>query len=84
LESLEKLREFDPVSLIHLMSPTALLLIAGENDNLIPIEAVRNTFERAREPKSLSVLPISHFMPYKEPWLSKFADLATDWFRKYL
>ena len=25
LESLEKLREFDPVSLIHLMAPAALL-----------------------------------------------------------
>ena len=84
LESLEKLREFDPVSLIHLMSPTALLLIAGENDNLIPIEAVRDTFERAREPKSLTDLPITHFMPYKDPWLSKFADLATDWFRTHL
>lgn len=84
LESLEKLREFDPVSLIHLMSPTALLLIAGENDNLIPIEAVRETFERAREPKSLSVLPITHFVPYKDPWLSKFAELATDWFQTHL
>ncbi|MBW2710559.1 MAG: alpha/beta fold hydrolase [Deltaproteobacteria bacterium] len=39
LESLEKLREFDPVSLIHLMAPTALLLIPGENDNLIPSNA---------------------------------------------
>jgi uncharacterized protein len=84
LESLEKLREFDPVSLIHLMSPTALMLIAGENDNLIPIQAVRDTFERAREPKSLSVLPITHFVPYKDPWLSKSANLAIDWYRKHL
>lgn len=84
LESLEKLREFDPVSLIHLMSPTALLLIAGENDNLIPIEAVRATYERARKPKSLSILPITHFVPYKDPWLSKVAGLATDWFQKHL
>ena len=84
LESLEKLREFDPVSLIHLMSPTALLLIAGEHDNLIPIEAVRDAYKRACEPKSLSVLPITHFVPYKDPWLSKASDLATDWFHKHL
>lgn len=84
IESLEKLREFDPVSLIHLMAPTALLLIPGENDNLIPIEAVKEAFEKAREPKALSILPITHFLPYKDPWLSKAADLATDWFRKHL
>ena len=84
LESLEKVREFDPVSLIHLMAPTALLLIPGENDNLIPIEAVKEAYEKAREPKALSVLPITHFVAYKDPWLSKAADLATDWFRKHL
>jgi uncharacterized protein len=84
LESLEKLREFDPVSLIHLMAPTALLLIAGENDYLIPIEAVKDTYDKAREPKALSVLPITHFVLYKDPWLSKVAELATDWFQKHL
>lgn len=84
LESLEKVREFDPTSMIHLMAPTALLLIAGENDNLIPIATVKETYNRAQDPKSLSVLPITHFLPYKEPWLSKVAGLATDWFRNHL
>lgn len=84
LESLEKVREFDPVSLIHLMAPTALLLIAGENDTLIPLEEVKNTFTRAQEPKALSILPITHFESYKDPWLSEVAGLAKDWFRKHL
>jgi len=84
LESLEKVREFDPTSLIHLMAPTALLLIAGEDDNLIPLDAVKETYNRARDPKSLSILPITHFLPYKEPWLSKVAGLATDWFQDHL
>ena len=84
VESLEKVREFDPTSLIHLMAPTALLLIAGENDNLIPIETVKETYDRALEPKSLSILPITHFLPYKEPWLSSVSGLATDWFREHL
>ena len=84
LESLEKLREFDPVSLIHLMAPTALLLIPGENDNLIPLEAVKATYEKAQEPKALSILPITHFLPYKDPWLSKASDLAIEWYQKYL
>jgi fermentation-respiration switch protein FrsA (DUF1100 family) len=84
LESLEKMREFDPVSLIHMMAPTALLLIPGERDSLIPLEAVRATYERAREPKAISVLPVRHFEVYREPWLSKAADLAVDWFQKHL
>ncbi|MGD8955424.1 MAG: alpha/beta hydrolase, partial [Desulfobacterales bacterium] len=84
IESLEKVREFDPVSLIHLMAPTALLLIPGEYDNLIPIEFVKEAYEKAREPKGLSALPITHFEVFKDPWLSKAADLATDWFQKHL
>ncbi len=84
LESLEKVREFDPVSLIHLIAPTALLLIAGKNDNLIPIKEVEKTHARALEPKSLSILPITHFVPYKEPWLPKVAGLAAGWFQKHL
>ena len=84
LESIEKMREFDPVSLIHLMAPTALLLIPGEKDSLIPMEAVRATYERAHEPKAISVLPITHFEAYIEPWLSKAADLAIEWFQMHL
>jgi fermentation-respiration switch protein FrsA (DUF1100 family) len=84
IESLEKVREFDPVSLIHLMAPTALLLIPGEYDDLIPIEFVKEAYEKAREPKGLSALPITHFEVFKDPWLSKAADLATDWFQKHL
>jgi len=84
IESLEKVREFDPVSLIHLMAPTALLLVAGENDSLVPIKEVEKTYARALEPKALSILPITHFVPYKEPWLSKIAGLATNWFQEHL
>jgi fermentation-respiration switch protein FrsA (DUF1100 family) len=84
LESLEKVREFDPVSMIHLAAPTALLLIAGENDNLIQIKTVKETYEKAHEPKKLSILPITHFVPYKDPWLSKIGDLSIDWFKNHL
>ena len=83
-ESLEKMREFDPVGSITLMAPTALLLIAGERDELIPIEAVKGVYERAGEPKGLTTLPITHFEIYYEPWLSEAAAAATDWFKRYL
>jgi fermentation-respiration switch protein FrsA (DUF1100 family) len=83
-EILEKGREYDPVRLVHWIAPRALLLIPGEKDSLIPIEAVRDTYERAREPKALMVLPIKHFEIYFEPWLSKAAGAAIDWFEQHL
>ena len=65
IESLEKIREFDPVSHIHLVAPAALLVMPAEHDTLLPIEAVRAAFDRANEPKALSVLPIKHFDVYQ-------------------
>jgi uncharacterized protein len=84
IESLEKIREFDSTRLVHWVAPTALLLIPAEKDSLIPVDAVKETYERAREPKALLPLPIKHFDIYYEPWFSKAAGAAIDWFEKYL
>ncbi len=84
LESLEKIREFDPVSTVYQMAPTALLLIAAEKDSLIPLDAVKATYEKAQKPKDISILPIRHFDIYNDPWLSKAAGAAIDWFEQYL
>jgi len=83
-ESLEKMREFDNVTSIGLISPTPLTVIAAEADELIPVEALRNVYDRAGEPKEFHALPVTHFEIYKEPWLSKAARLATDSFSRYL
>lgn len=84
VESLEKIREFDPVSQIHLMAPAALLVIAAEEDSLIPLAAVKASYERAAQPKQLIVLPIRHFDVYQPPWREKVVDAAIDWFSRYL
>ena len=84
LESLEKIREFNPVISIHWIAPRPLLVIAAENDNLLPLEVVKSSFDNAGEPKKLIVLPILHFDIYAEPWLSKAASVATDWLNEYL
>jgi len=84
LESLEKVREFDPVSLIHLMSPTALLVIAAEHDSLIPLDTVKASYDRAADPKELIVHPIKHFDVYKDPWLTTVSNEAITWFNRYL
>ena len=83
-ESLEKVREFDPVSLIHLMSPATLLVIAAEHDILIPLDTVKAAYDRATDPKELIVHPIRHFDVYKDPWLTTIANEAITWFSRYL
>lgn len=84
LESVEKMRQFDAGVMIHWVSPAAMLLIPAEKDYFVPFEAVKAAYGRAREPKSIFPLPINHFEIYVEPWLSKAANAAVDWFKKYL
>jgi fermentation-respiration switch protein FrsA (DUF1100 family) len=85
VESLEKIREFDPVGPIHLIAPTPLLMIVAERDSLIPSALVIAAYERARDPKALSMLPCGHFDVYNtEPWLSKAASAGVDWFMRHL
>lgn len=84
VESLEKIREFDPVSLIHMLSPTALLIIAAESDSLIPLDSLTHAFDRAADPKKLIVLPIEHFEIYQDPWLSNATDNAVGWYKEHL
>jgi hypothetical protein len=84
IESLEKMREFDPITHIKMISPAALLVIAAENDGLIPLSAVKAAFKKAPEPKKLSVHPVGHFDFYREPGLSMTAVEAIEWYGQHL
>jgi cephalosporin-C deacetylase-like acetyl esterase len=84
MESLEKMREFDSTSTIHMLSPTALLIIAAEKDSFFPPNMVKAIYEKALKPKAMSIFPIGHFEINYEPWLSKSANLAINWFKKHL
>lgn len=84
VESLEKVREFDPITHIKMMSPAALLVIAAEDDSLVPINTVRAAFEKAAEPKKLIVHPVGHFDFYVDPGLSTTAAEAIEWYDRHL
>jgi fermentation-respiration switch protein FrsA (DUF1100 family) len=85
MESLEKFAEYDPTGPIHLVSPTPLLMIIAEQDQIIPAALARSAFERAEEPKELLALDCQHTDVYKvEPWLSQSADAAANWFTTHL
>ena len=82
LESLEKIREFDPVHTIPLLSPTPLLIVAAQHDSLIPVEVLRRARERAGGNATLKELPIKHFEVYSEGWLPRVASDEIDWLKQ--
>ena len=85
IESVEQLVEYDPAAPIELIAPTPLMLVAAENDTLIPLHSVRDAFERAGEPKALKVVPCGHFDVYHdEPFHSDVLAAELDWFRTHL
>ena len=83
-ESLERMREFNPVDSIHMMAPTALLVLPAENDSLLPFDAVKAAFDRADEPKEIMPMPIGHYDVYEDPWRSRAIDKSVAWYLRHL
>lgn len=84
LESLERMREFNPVGSINMMTPTALLVLPAKNDNLLPFDAVKAAFDRAGEPKEIVPMPIGHYDVYEDPWRSRAIGKSVEWYLEYL
>jgi fermentation-respiration switch protein FrsA (DUF1100 family) len=78
------MREFYGGVAIGMISPTPYMIVAGDNDELLPLETLKKMFERAGEPKKLVSLPVSHFDIYREPWISQACQYALEWFQLYL
>ncbi|HSD11061.1 MAG TPA: alpha/beta fold hydrolase [Candidatus Binatia bacterium] len=82
--SAEKTMEYRPVDVVDRIAPRALLLIGAEKDDLCKFDGYRELYGRAREPKRLVGLPITHYEIYAPPWLDESAQLAIDWFDRHL
>ena len=82
--SAEKTMEYRPIDVVDRIAPRALLLIGAEKDDLCKFEGYRELYERAREPKKLVGLPITHYEIYTPPWVEKSAKIATEWFDEHL
>jgi fermentation-respiration switch protein FrsA (DUF1100 family) len=85
VETAAKLIEYYPAAFIDLIAPKPLLIIAAKNDTIIPLDHITEAFARAGEPKQLEVLDCTHFDVYSvDPWHSRAAELATNWFKRHL
>jgi fermentation-respiration switch protein FrsA (DUF1100 family) len=82
--SAEKTMEYRPIDVVDRIAPRALLLIGAEQDDLCKFEGYRELYDRARDPKKLVGLPITHYEIYTPPWVEKSAHLAIDWYEHHL
>lgn len=83
LRSFDRLFEYDPGAAIARIAPTPLLMIVAEADAVTPADLALEAFARAREPKSLALVPGGHFDVY-EAGFDRAAGLAADWFARHL
>jgi fermentation-respiration switch protein FrsA (DUF1100 family) len=84
LESVEKALEFSATDVIDRIAPRALAIISTKDDDAHPIEQIVEAFEKAREPKSLSLLDMYVLDVYSEPGLSIALGKAVEWYDKFL
>lgn len=84
VESLETGMYYDPTEYIELIAPTPLLMIIAGDDVVTPTAVQKRAYERAREPKSLIVVPGQHFDPYVGPQHLQYVTPEVEWFERYL
>jgi fermentation-respiration switch protein FrsA (DUF1100 family) len=84
MRSVERVGEYEPGDVIHRISPTPLLMIVAEADNVAPTEFAFAAYERAREPKELVVIPGGHFDAYTDDGFARSAGAAREFFVRNL
>lgn len=84
IRSVEAFREYIPEHYIKLISPTPLLMVVAEEDEIAPTEFALRAYRRAYEPNELVLLPGGHFQSFAEPNLTKNLTQQTGFLRKTL
>ena len=83
LRTMEMYAEYEPASMIEHISPTPLLLIVASDDDMTFTEDELEAYGRAREPKSLVIVPGDHRTVYFEQF-ERTSTAARDWFVTHL
>jgi alpha/beta superfamily hydrolase len=81
LESIEKVIEFNPESVIHQIAPRPLRIVTTSGRDVIHLlEQIQDAYKLAREPKSLMLIDCDAYDVYKEPDQSRCLDAALELF----
>jgi hypothetical protein len=83
LRSCEMGLEYEPGIYIERIAPTPVRMVVASEDTLTPTDVALAAYARAREPKSLVLVPGSHFAPYVERF-DIAGPAARDWFVQHL
>lgn len=85
LESGQAIREFKPEDLVERVSPRPLLMVVAAEDTRVPPEVSLPTFERAREPKTLTILDgVEHHAVYELPTRLDLLAVVLPWLNEHL
>ena len=76
--------EVSPIKWVHKIAPRPLLIVHGDSDQTVPLSHAWELYNRAEEPKDISIIPgAEHRLRLSEPamnaalaWLKKVNDLA--------
>lgn len=80
LESVERILEFRPASLVERIAPRPLLLIGAERDLVTPVDGIADMERLAREPKRFAVIAgITHYEIYEEPHIARIIGWTHEW-----
>jgi cephalosporin-C deacetylase-like acetyl esterase len=84
LESMEHVLLWAPVTFIHRLAPTPLLMVTGVDDQVHAIDEVLSAYDRAWQPKRLELLQVDEFGLSIEPGLGQSMSLAVGFFDQHL
>jgi pimeloyl-ACP methyl ester carboxylesterase len=88
LESADESLTFKPESVVHLISPRAILFIHTERDTMVPVEEARIMYAKAGEPKKIFTIPgVDHKEVYEEINPDVFGIVMQEtvkWFNEHL
>jgi len=83
LQSVEMFTEYEPGVYIEWVSPTPLMMVVAAGDHLTVSDEALAAYQRALEPKKLTLLPGGHFDAYVKDFEASSAA-ARDWFIQHL
>lgn len=84
LRSLELVASYVPANHVKWISPTPLLMIVADHDEITPVGPQLDAFERAGEPKRLVRFDCHHYDVYLPPLVTQAAATARDFLAEHL
>ncbi|MBI2853467.1 MAG: alpha/beta fold hydrolase [Chloroflexi bacterium] len=71
--------EISPLKWVGCIAPRPLLIVHGEQDDLVPVADAYRLHEKAKEPKELCIIPGAGHRLRRDP---RAMDIALDWLKK--